>query len=105
MSGYISPFIIGGTTVAGIKYLSNIVDPKFAAVLGALPIGLFSTFYIKGEGKLDSYLTNYMLMCVILVITAGTFKLLLLKKISRTTSYASTIVFWLLIVIVKLFLI
>ena len=36
--GYIIPFLLGGVTVSGIKYLSNIVGPAYAALLGALPI-------------------------------------------------------------------
>ena len=102
MSGYIAPFLIGGVTVAGIKFLSNRVDPKYAAVLGALPIGLISTYYIKDTSKLDDYLTNYTIMAAILIITALTFKFLMFEKFSRTASYIDAILIWIAIVIAKI---
>ena len=52
MTDYIPPFLIGGATVAGIKYLSSRAPPQYTAILGALPIGLLSTLYIK---KIDVF--------------------------------------------------
>lgn len=59
LAGYIIPFLLGGCTVSGIKYLSSVVSPAYAALVGALPIGYLSTYYIPNENKRKEYLINY----------------------------------------------
>lgn len=33
IEGYIFPFLLGGVTVAGIKYLSSVVSPVYAVLV------------------------------------------------------------------------
>ena len=40
------PFLIGGTVIAGIKWTSHHMPQKYAAIVGALPLGLLSTLFI-----------------------------------------------------------
>lgn len=53
---YIPSFIIGGSIVSRIKFLSDKVPPKYIAILGALPIVLISSLYIKNIKTLEHYL-------------------------------------------------
>ena len=86
MSEYIVPFIIGGITVAGIKFLSNRVAPKYAALLGALPIGYISTYYIDDVGKTMSYLVNYAISLSFTVVANIIYYGLLSYKINKLMS-------------------
>ena len=43
---YLLLFLIGGFTLTGIKYASEYVSPIMAGIIGALPIGLFSTYFL-----------------------------------------------------------
>lgn len=58
-------FIIGGTTVSGISYLSNFVNPLIGGIFAGIPIGLPSVVFIDDE-KVNSYLKNLTFMTYIL---------------------------------------
>jgi len=64
------PFLIGGLTVSGIKYSSHHMKQEYAAIVGALPLGLFSTLFVIELNKTDDYIKNYTLQTV-LTILAG----------------------------------
>lgn len=84
--GYIIPFLIGGVTVAGIKYLSNIVSPAYTALLGALPIGYISTYFIPSEEKRKEYLVNYCYTLVTIILCAIAYIFMLNMKIEKNMS-------------------
>jgi len=56
---YLFPFLLGGFTVSGIKYVASIASPAYAALIGTFPIGYLSTYYILSETKRKEYLVNY----------------------------------------------
>lgn len=61
-------FIIGGTTVASISALSNIVgDTLLAGIIASIPIGMPSTIFIKGK-NVKSYTWNLLVMTSVLVL-------------------------------------
>ena len=68
--GYIFPFLLGGVTVAGIKYLSTVVSPAYAALVGAMPIGYLSTYFIPNVEKRKEYLVNYTYTLATIIICA-----------------------------------
>ena len=51
IKNYGIPFLIGGTVIAGIKWTSHHMPQKYAAVVGALPLGLLSTLFIIEANK------------------------------------------------------
>lgn len=67
---YIIPFLMGGGTVAGVKLLSTIMSPVYAAILGALPIGFISVYFIEDIKKHRPYLTNLALQVVCIIISS-----------------------------------
>ncbi len=99
----IFPFILGGFTVSGIKYLSNAVDPKYAAILGALPIGLFSAYYIKSDKSLAKFLHNYSKLSFILILVSVIFSFLLTVT-TRMNAYFMSIALWAILVLVNTFI-
>ena len=58
-------FCIGGTTVSGISYLSNFVNPLIGGIFAGIPIGLPSVVFID-DLKVNSYLKNLTFMTYIL---------------------------------------
>ena len=62
------PFLIGGTVIAGIKYTSHHMPQKYAAVVGALPLGLLSTLFIIEANKTDAYIKNYTMQTFVTVL-------------------------------------
>ena len=72
---YAVPFLIGGFTISGIKYASHHMKQKYAAVIGALPLGLLSTYFVIEANKTDSYIRNYTIQTLVTVI-AGLFYLI-----------------------------
>ena len=67
---YIFPFLLGGVTVGGIKYLSSVVSPAYAALVGAMPIGYLSTYFIPSVEKRKVYLKNYCYTLATIIICA-----------------------------------
>ena len=113
------PFLIGGLTVSGIKYSSHHMKQEYAAILGALPLGLFSTLFVVELNKTDDYIKNYTLQTV-LTILAGAIYLfcsqVYVKFVDKSKSndispnrvrfaYIISIITWMLLSILKLGLI
>ena len=113
------PFLIGGLTVSGIKYSSHHMKQEYAAIIGALPLGLFSTLFVIELNKTDDYIKNYTLQTV-LTILAGAIYLfcsqVYVKFVDKSKSndispnrvrfaYIISIITWMLLSILKLGLI
>ena len=52
-------FLVGGLTLVGIKYASMYVSPILGGIIGALPIGLFSAYFLINENRISPYLKQY----------------------------------------------
>jgi hypothetical protein len=102
MSQYLFLFLLGGFTVSGIKYVSTIAPPQYAAILGALPIGLLTSITLKNVGIIDHYIENYAVMSLILLLSALIYHILISNKVPLYTSYGIAIIFWAVLVILKL---
>ncbi len=77
-------FLIGGSTVAGISYLSKHFSTLIAAIFGGVPIGLPSAVFID-ESKVLEYLKNSTMMSFILFF--ATLTAFLLKKYKKYDKY------------------
>ena len=62
------PFLIGGTVIAGIKWTSHHMPQKYAAVVGALPLGLLSPLFIIEANKTDAYIKHYPIQTFVTVL-------------------------------------
>ena len=61
------PFFIGGVVLSSMKYASHHMPQKYAAIVGAFPLGLISTIFIIEANKTDSYITNYTIQTLVTV--------------------------------------
>jgi hypothetical protein len=101
---YVAPFMIGGCTVAGIKLASNYVSPPVAAVIGAAPIGLLSTFYIEETRKLVGYLQNYQITLTLIICVSALYRVLLAAEFQHHTSLGIVVATYITLVVAKLLL-
>ncbi len=62
------PFLIGGTAVSDVKWTSHHMPQKYAAIVGALPLGLLSTLFIIEANKTDAYIKNYTIQTFVTVL-------------------------------------
>ena len=90
---YILLFLVGGFTLVGIKYASEFVSPVLAGIIGALPIGLFSAYYLISHRNRKGYLTNYIKQTT-LTLTLATLYLYGLEVFDHTTIYILTVLLW-----------
>ena len=84
---YIIPFFIGGGTVAGVKLLSTVVSPVYAAILGALPVGFLAVYFIEDIKKHRPYLTNLALQVVCIIISSLSYMHMLNMNVDITQGF------------------
>jgi hypothetical protein len=99
---YLYLFLLGGFTVSGIKYLSTILPPSYAAIIGAFPIGILTSITLSNKNLVEHYIENYAAMSLILLISALIYYILMSNKVSLYLSYGITLIFWLILVIIKI---
>ena len=100
---YCVPFFIGGTIVAGIKYLGNNVNTKLAAILGAAPIGLASSYFISSMINTKTYVRNYSNMVVVLFFSILSYRFFLYKGIGKNKGLLMAVGIWALLGIIIYF--
>tara|TARA_B100000575_G_C22963098_1_gene556304 strand:- start:509 stop:841 length:333 start_codon:yes stop_codon:yes gene_type:complete len=99
---YILLFLVGGCTVSGIKYVSTIAGPSYAAILGALPIGILTSITLKNVKIIDHYIENYAAMSLILLLVALFYHILIMNKVQLNVAYGLTIIAWLVLATMKM---
>lgn len=72
----IVPFLLGGTIIAGVKFAATHLDnPALAAMLGGLPTGLISIYFLAQEETIG-YAKNYFHVTLCLLTAIMVFYLL-----------------------------
>jgi hypothetical protein len=71
------------------------------AILGALPIGLLSSLYIKKIEFLEHYLENYAMITLLLVLTAILYDFLIIRGIPRMKSFIISMSFLVILLVLK----
>ena len=41
---YVEPFLLGGSIIAGSKWVSTMVDPAYAAMVAGMPTGIIGNY-------------------------------------------------------------
>ena len=101
---YILSFLFGGILVSGIRFLANNVNPMYAAIIAAFPIGLISSYFIMTQPLLKAYITSYLKNVVVLFISSLVFYYLLNLNYSSNASLAITLIIWIMLNIALLYL-
>ena len=101
----IIPFLLGGSIIAGVKFTSeNIHNPAVAAILGAIPTGLISIYFIS-PNKSTSYSHSYFYLTIILPISVLIFYLLSIHtKLNKNLILLISLIIWIILASIKYFL-
>jgi hypothetical protein len=71
MNGVITSFLIGGLLVGSTRYLSGIIGPEYASLVGGLPVGLIAPYFLDTPREKIRFLWGYrhlvLLFAIILV--------------------------------------
>ncbi len=65
---YLEPFLTGGSVIAGAKAVSKVLNPVYGAIVGGMPTGIISTFFLDKKQVKDFY-RGYAYHAVILALT------------------------------------
>jgi hypothetical protein len=65
---YIKPFAIGGSVIAGSKYLSTFASPSLAPLIGGIPTGIISSMFLANDSDKRKYYEGYMYSAGLLFI-------------------------------------
>jgi hypothetical protein len=96
---YLILFIIGGSLLVGIKYLSTCVDIKYASMLASFPLGLLTGLIITDRDILN-YSLNYSKNTLIL-LSATIIQYVLLKLgLNRMLVLVISVLIWIILNIV-----
>lgn len=69
----IFPFLIGGSVIAGVKWASQHIDnPALAAVIGGVPTGLISIYWVSASKSLP-YAHDYFYVTLSLLTAIAIF--------------------------------
>ena len=76
LKSIIIPFLIGGTVISGVKYASSYIEnPAVAAIIGGIPTGLISMYFVSDEKTLK-YAHNYFFVTLSLLTAIAVFYVL-----------------------------
>ena len=102
IKGLIIPFLIGGTVIAGVKYASeHIKNPAVAAVIGGIPTGLISIYFIA-DAKCLKYAHNYFFVTLSLLAAIAIFySIYTYSNLSKGISLAISLVCWTILIMLR----
>ena len=66
---YLTPFLIGGSAIAGSKYLSTKVNPAYASMLAGMPTGILGSFFLANDKVKREFYKGYAVGDVVVGIT------------------------------------
>ena len=56
---YINPFLIGGSVIAGSKYVSTFASPALAPLIGGMPTGIIAALFLTSDKDRKKYYDGY----------------------------------------------
>lgn len=65
----IKPFLIGGSVIAGSKYVSLYASPALAPLIGGMPTGIISSFFLKSDKDKRKFYEGYVYSSFILFLS------------------------------------
>ena len=91
------PFLVGGTVIAGSKFLAHYTTPAVASLLGGLPTGIITAFFLADEKK-TNYFNGYRFHSFILwLATIFIYYMLAHTKYNRDSVLVGGLAAWALI--------
>tara|TARA_B100000780_G_scaffold278948_1_gene254560 strand:+ start:3979 stop:4314 length:336 start_codon:yes stop_codon:yes gene_type:complete len=66
---YIKPFLLGGTLIAGSKYISKYADPKYGSLIAGIPTGIIGSYFILGNNSKKKYYNGYLVSSIMITLS------------------------------------
>ena len=66
---YLKPFLIGGSIIAGTKYISRFVNPALAPIIGGMPTGIIASFFLPKQKEKSKFFSGYVYTSFLLFLT------------------------------------
>jgi hypothetical protein len=92
---YIKPFLIGGSVIAGSKFVADYGPPQLAPLIGGMPTGVIATYFLANDAARKKYFDGYIYSSFTLFIA-----ILAIYILQKNTSIniniisSMTLVFW-----------
>ena len=67
---YIKSFLVGGSVIAGAKFVSKYTNPIYGSIIGGVPTGIIASFFLPDSDK-KQYYQGYAYHSVILALTVN----------------------------------
>jgi len=96
---YAEPFLLGGSIVAGSKWLSTMVDPAYAAMVAGMPTGIIASFFLANDSQKRQFYKGYGISDAIVAITINVIALLTVRWSSVPVNAFSAVgyILWLIL--------
>ena len=94
---YAEPFLLGGTIVAGSKWLSTMVDPAYAAMVAGMPTGIIASFFLANDSDKRQFYKGYGISDAVVAVTINIIALLTVRLTSVSVNTFSIVgyILWL----------
>ena len=79
---YAKLFLIGGSIISGSKYVSTLVNPALAPLIGGLPTGIIASFFLSSNKEKKKFYEGYVYSSFILFLA-----ILFIHIMSKFTLY------------------
>jgi len=91
----IYPFLTGGLIVGGAKFVSEIANPLWASLLGAIPNDMITPYFLDTDANKKIYIIGYILQSIIFIfVIASLYLLLRFTKINPDLLILLAIITW-----------
>ena len=107
ISDILIPFIIGGLTVTGIKVSAKVFNnPGLAAIIGGLPLGLLTMYFVMNREQSKDYAKSYMLVSATTILATLIYYLIIVNnnKFGELAAWIIAIIVWIIIAVIKYFI-
>ena len=66
---YIKPFLLGGSIIAGTKYMSTFISPALAPIIGGMPTGIIASFFLYKQSEKREFFSGYVYTSFLLFLS------------------------------------
>jgi hypothetical protein len=73
---YVEPFLLGGSIIAGSKWVSKMVDPAYAAMVAGMPTGIIASFFLANDSDKRQFYKGYGISDAIVAIAVNVIALI-----------------------------
>jgi len=63
---YIKPFLIGGSVIAGSKFVAKYSSPALAPIVGGMPTGIIASFFLENNQDKKKFYDGYFYTAILL---------------------------------------